>query len=206
MPRRSPFAGLTDGPGPDAEVLELGRPTRAALGFLGAANGFLAALGLAALGYAAFGASGAPRAVSAVVGVGFLAAAVGLVWVAVRAVRVCQGLAFDAAAVWWRSGAALVRVPWAAVATVRLTEPAAPRGRSSVGRTGAVEVCQSAESVVREAVRQHPELAERVANGSGALRFAFRLPVAADEPRLAAALARFAPVQWRPSSGPAVGT
>ncbi|HEX4704550.1 MAG TPA: hypothetical protein VH352_20655 [Pseudonocardiaceae bacterium] len=208
MPRPSPFADLADsqgGPAPDAVVVELGRPTRAALGCFGLTTLFLAAVALAALSYAVFREPGprtAPpslRVVAAVLGGIFLLIVLGLGTIAVKAVRSRQGMAVDADAVWWRADRTLVRLPWSDIAAVRLVTPIKIRGqRTSTPRTPAVELCP----VDEQTVRRYPALADRVTGGEPArpglpaLRFAFRLPSVEDGPRMAEALARFAPVQW----------
>jgi hypothetical protein len=208
VPRPSPFADLADGqdgPAPDALVIELGRPTRAALGCFGLTTLFLAAVALAALSYAIFrvpGPTTAPpslRPVAAVLGGIFLLIVVGLVAIAVKAVRSRQGLALDAAAVWWRADRTLVRLPWSDIAAVRLVTPQRVRGqRSSTPRTPAVELCP----VDGETIRRHPALTDRVTGGEPirpglpSLRFTFRLPSVADGTTVAAAIARLAPVQW----------
>jgi hypothetical protein len=198
----SPFADTTDGPAEDAVLVELGRPTRIALGCFGGTTVFLAFVALAALSYAVFtwpGPVTAPpalRPVAAVLGVLFLAMVCGLVAVAVRVVRHRQALAFDAAAVWCRTERATVRLPWSELAAVRVVAPIVPKGmRTSAPRTPTVELCPAAEATVR----QHPELAESVTGGAPVrpdlptLRFAFRLSSADDEPVVEAALDRFAP-------------
>lgn len=208
MPRPSPFADLADsqgGPAPDAVVVELGRPTRAALGCFGLTTLFLAAVALAALSYAVFREPGprtAPpslRVVAAVLGGIFLLIVLGLGTIAVKAVRSRQGMAVDADAVWWRADRTLVRLPWSDIAAARLVTPTRIRGqRTSTPRTPAVELCP----VDEQTVRRYPALADRVTGGEPArpglpaLRFAFRLPSVEDGPRMAEALARFAPVQW----------
>ncbi|HEX5119390.1 MAG TPA: hypothetical protein VFW65_29720 [Pseudonocardiaceae bacterium] len=198
----SPFADTADGPAADAVIVELGRPTRMALGCFGATTVFLAFVALAALSYAAFtwpGPVTAPpalRPVAAVLGVLFLAMVCGLVAVAVRVVRHRQALAFDADAVWCRTERATVRLPWADLAAVRIVAPSLPKGvRTSAPRTPTVELCPAAEATVR----RHPELADSVTGGEPvrpdlpSLRFAFRLSSADDEPAVDAALDRFAP-------------
>jgi hypothetical protein len=209
MARSSPFAdlpGYPDGPGPDAVAVELGRPTRAALGCFGLTTLFLAALALAALSYAVFGQPGprdAPpslRVVAAVLGGIFLLLVVVLGTIAVKAVRSRQGLAFDADGVWWRADRTLVRLPWSDIAVVRLVAPPARvRGaRTSAPRTPTVELCPKDV----ETVRRHPALTDWVTGGAPvapglpAMRFAFRLPSVADGGPIAAAIARFAPEQW----------
>lgn len=214
--RPSPFADVTDGPGPDAVVVELGHPTRAALGCFGFTTVFLAAIALPALSYAVFGtpgpvsASGTLRAVAAVVGAVFLVIVAGLAVVAVRAVRTRQGLAFDAGGAWWRLDGDLLRLPWDELAVARLVAPVVVRGmRTSAPRTPTVELCPVDDSVIRRAAASRPRLADRVTSGEPpapglpALRFAFRLPPGADEGAVVAALERFAPRQWAAGQEPA---
>jgi hypothetical protein len=213
--RPSPFADVADGPAPDAVVVELGRPTRAALGCFGLTTVFLAVIALPALSYAVFGAPGpasAPgslRAVAGVLGAVFLVIVVGLALVAVRAVRARQGLAFDADGAWWRLDGDLLRLPWAELAAARLVTPVVVRGmRTSAPRTPTVELCPVDDAVIREAAATRPRLADRVtageppAPGLPALRFAFRLSSAADEGAVVAALERFAPAQWAAGRAP----
>jgi hypothetical protein len=209
MGRSSPFADLAgpqDGPAADAVVVELGRPTRAALGCFGLTTLFLAAVALAALSYALFGQPGprdAPpslRLVAAVLGGIFLLIVVVLGAVAVKAVRGRQGLALDADGVWWRADRTLVRLPWSDIAAARLVgPPARVRGaRTSTPRTPAVELCP----VDIETIRRYPALTdwvtggEPVGPGGSTMRFAFRLPSVADGEAMGEAMARFAPVQW----------
>jgi hypothetical protein len=209
MARRSPFAdlvGRSDGPAADAVVVELGRPSRAALGCFGLTTLFLAALAVAALSYAVSGWPGprvAPPAlhsVAAVVGGIFLLIVVVLGTVAVKAVRGRQGLAFDSGGVWWRADRTLVRLPWSDIAVARLvTPPARVRGvRTSTPRTPAVELCPKDV----QTIRQYPALTDRVSGGAPvapglpAMRFVFRLPSVADSEPVGAAIARFAPDQW----------
>ncbi len=209
MARSSPFADLAgrpDGPSADAVVVELGRPTRAALGCFGLTTLFLAALALAALSYAVVGWPGprdAPpslRPVAAVLGGIFLLIVVVLGAIAVKAVRGRQGLALDADCVWWRADRTLVRLPWSDIAAARLvTPPSKIRGaRTSTPRTPAVELWP----VDVETIRRHPALTDRVTGGgpvgpeSLTMRFAFRLPSVADGGPIGEAIARFAPDQW----------
>lgn len=205
MPRSSPFADVTDGPAADAVVVELGRPTRMALGCFGATTAFLAVVGLAALSYAIFGVpgpQGAPstlRPVTAVLGVLFLLMVAGLVLVTVRATRPRQGLAFDADGVWWRADRALVRLAWHDIGLVRVVAPVPPKGvRTSAPRTPIVEVCPVDEATIR----RWPALAGSVTGGEPVrddlprLRFAFRLSFADDGPTVAAAVAMLAPDRW----------
>lgn len=206
--RPSPFADLAaghDGPAPDALVVELGRPTRVALGCFGLTTLFLAVVALAALSYSIFrvpGPGAAPpslRPVAAVLGGLFLVIVVGLVAVAVKAVRARQGLALDAAGVWWRADQTVVRLPWSDIAAVRLVTPQRVRGqRSSTPRTPAVELCP----VDGATIQRYPALTDRVTGGEPIrpglprLRFTFRLPSVADGTTVSEAIARLAPVQW----------
>jgi hypothetical protein len=199
--RSSPFADVADGPATDAVIVELGGLTRIALGCFGGTTLFLAVVALAALGYAVFDhpAASALRAVAAVLGALFALMVVGLTFVVVRALRHRQGLAFDAEAVWCRPERALVRLPWSELALVRVVPPAFAKGvRTSAPRTPTVELCPVDEAVVL----RYPALAESVTSGEPvrpdlpALRFAFPLSSSADEPTVAAAVARFAPDKW----------
>lgn len=208
MARPSPFADLADeqgGPAPDALVVELGRPTRVALGCFGLTTLFLAAVALAALSYAVFhvpGPSTAPpslRVVAAVLGGIFLLIVIGLATIAVKAVRSRQGLALDADAVWWRADRTLVRLPWSDIAAARLVTPQRVRGqRSSTPRTPAVELCP----VDGATIRRYPALTDRVTGGEPirpglpSLRFTFRLPSVADGTTVSDTIARLAPAQW----------
>jgi hypothetical protein len=209
MPRPSPFADVADGPSSDAVVVELGRPTRAALGCFGVTTLFLALVALAALSYAVFGHPGpsdAPsslRVVAAVVGGIFALIVVGLVAVAVRAVRGRHGIAFDTTGVWWRADRASARLPWSEIAAARVSTPVRVRGvRTSAPRTPAVELCPVDEQVIR----RYPALTNLVTAGEPfradlpLLRFTFRLSSADDEGSVADALARFAPEQWAEGS------
>jgi hypothetical protein len=201
MARRSPFADLddgADGPAPDALVVELGRPTRAALGCFGLTTAFLAAIGLAALSYAVFGvpgpgtAPGGPRVVTAVLGGIFLLIVVGLGVTMVKAMRSRQALALDAAGVWWRADSAPVLVPWSDIAAVQVVTPGKVRGaRTSTPRTPAVELCP----VDDDTIRRYPALTDQVIGGAPCLRFVFRLPMAAGK-SVADTIARLAPDQW----------
>jgi hypothetical protein len=209
MVRSSPFADLAgqqDGPAVDAVVVELGRPTRAALGCFSLTTLFLAAVGLAALSYALFGQPGprgAPpslRPVAAVLGGIFLLIVVVLAMVVVKAVRGRQGLALDADGVWWRADRTLVQVPWTDISAARLVAPPARvRGvRTSTPRTPAVELCP----VGIETIRRYPALTDWVTGGEpigpdgSTIRFAVRLPSVSDGDAVGAAIARFAPGQW----------
>ncbi|HEX5401941.1 MAG TPA: hypothetical protein VFX16_06525 [Pseudonocardiaceae bacterium] len=198
---RSPFADVVDGPAEDAVVIELGGLTRVALGCFTMTTVFLALLALAALGYAVLDHPAAPalRAVAAVLGALFALMVVGLAIVAIRAARHRQGLAFDADAVWCRPERTLVRLPWPELAMVRVVPPRFQKGvRTSAPRTPTVELCPADEAVVR----RYPALADSVTSGEPVradlpvLRFAFPLSCAADEPAVAAAVARFAPDRW----------
>jgi hypothetical protein len=205
MARPSPFADRADGPAPDALVVELGRPSRAALGCFGLTTVFLAVVALAAVSYAIFrvpgptAAPGALRVVAAVLGGIFLLIVVGLGTVAVKAVRSRQGLALDAHGVWWRADQALVLVPWSDIAAARLVTPPKVRGaRSSTPRTPAVELCP----VDDDTIRRYPALTDRVTGGEPIrpglprLRFTFRLPSVTDGRSVADMIARLAPDQW----------
>jgi hypothetical protein len=197
---KQPFADLADGPADDAVVLELNKPTRAALGCFGVTTLFLAALAVAALAYVFDQPhSGALRVVAAVLGTVFGLMAVALVVVATRVVRQRQGVAFDADALWWRTERGLARLPWAEIGAVRVVAPVVIKGmRSSAPRTPRVEVCPLDEATIRG----YPALADSVTAGEPiradlpVLRFTFRLPQAEDEPVVAAAVARFAQGLW----------
>lgn len=211
MARPSPFAdltGLTDGadrPSDDAFVVELGRPTRAALGCFGLTTLFLAAVALAAISYAIFrvpgprDAPGSLRGVAAVLGGIFLVIVVGLAVIAIKAVRSRQGLALDAAGVWWRADATLVKLPWSDIAAARLVTDVRVRGiRSSAPRTPSVELCP----VDGETIRRYPALTDRVTFGEPVrpglpnLRYTFRLPSVTAGETVSATIARLAPAAW----------
>lgn len=185
--------------------MELGRPTRMALGCFGSTTVFLALVALAALSYGITGEpgpSGAPpalRPVATVLGVVFLAIVTGLAMVTVRATRPHQGLGFDADALWWRSDRSVTRLPWQDVAVVRVVGPTVPKGvRTSAPRTPTVQVCPADEATIRA----YPALAEQVTGGEPVrdglprLRFAFRLSSTEDGATVAAAVTRFAPERW----------
>jgi len=214
MARPSPFADLADDadrPAGDALVVELGRPTRAALGCFGLTTLFLAAVAVAALSYAVFRVPGprtAPsslRSVAAVLGAIFLVIVIGLAVIAVKAVRSRQGLALDADAVWWRADATLVKLPWSDIAAARLVTDERIRGvRSSTPRTPAIELCP----VDGETIRRHPALTDRVTGGDPirpglpSLRYTFRLPSVAAGTTVSATIARLAPTQWAAGTTP----
>jgi hypothetical protein len=199
VPRPSPFADLAEGPSAAAVTVELGRPSRAAFGCFGSTTAFLAVVAAAAIGCAVVGPasfSTALRWVAAVLGVLFLALAAALVLVAVRAGRVRQGLALDAEAVWWRSDAVLVRLPWSELAAARMVEPVRIRGlRTSTPRVPALQLAPPDE----DTVRRHPDLLGAVTAGEPlrpelpTLRFTFQPSSAEDAAAIAAALTRFAP-------------
>lgn len=208
MPRRSPFADLHDGPADNAVVVEIGRPSRAALGCFGLTTVFLAVISLAAIGYAAFrpaASSGAARGLAGVLGAIFLVLVAGLVVVGLRAARVRQGLAFDAEAAWWRSDRTLVRLPWASVAAVQLVEPVRVRGlRTSAPKAPAAQLTTVDEPTLRQLLRDHPRLVDAVISGEPVgpglpgLRLSFRLSTPDDGARVAGAIGRFAPDLWLP--------
>jgi len=201
MPRPSPFADLdaTEKPAADAVIVELGRPTRAAFGCFGLTTLFLAVIALAAVGYAVAGppsSNTALRWVAAVLGGVFVLLVGVLVVVAVRANRIRQGLAVDADAVWWRSDAVLVRLPWTDLAAAELVEPVHIRGlRSSTPKAPSVQL----HPVDEDTLKRYPRLLDAVTAGEPAapgrpsLRFTFRLLSTADGEAVAAALDRFRP-------------
>ena len=201
MPRPSPFADLdaTEQPAADAVIVELGRPTTRAFGCFGLTTLFLAVVAAAAIGYAVAGppSSNTPlRWLAAVLGGVFVLLAAGLVAVAIRAGRVRQGLALDADAVWWRSDAVLVRLPWTDLAAARMVEPVRIRGmRSSVPKAPSVQLSPVDEATLK----RYPQLLDAITAGEPprpelpGLRFTFRLSSAADGETVSAALTRFAP-------------
>jgi hypothetical protein len=205
MPRRSPFAGVDDGPAEDAVVVALGGPTRTALGCFGLTTLFVALVAVGALSYAIVGTPGPPNApaslhvVAGVLGGLFLLMVVGLASVAVRATRRTHGLAFTADAVWCRPERALVRLSWSEIATVRVVAPEVRGARTSTPRTPSVELTPVDEAVAR----RHPALVDSVTSGApvepgcSPLRFTFRLSSAEDGATVAAAVDRFAPDKWR---------
>lgn len=205
MPRSSPFAGLVDGPAPDAVTVEIERPKAVAIGCFGVVTLFLAILAAAAFSYAAgavvnrtSGTPGSLRVVAIVLGIVFVVIVVALVVVTVKALRARQGLGFDQRAVWWRDGAELVRLPWADIAAARLVRPKKPRrGRSSTPVTPTVELYPTSVDTLREYAR----LVDKVISGEPArpdlpvLRFSFRLPDPATADLVETAVGRFAPDQ-----------
>jgi hypothetical protein len=206
VPRTTPFAGLDDGPAPDAAIIEVGRPKPLALGCLGLTTLFLAVLAAAAFSYAAgavvntsLGAPSALRIVAVVLGIVFIVIVIGLVGVTVKAVRARQGLAIDAGAVWWRDGARLVEVPWADIAAARLVFPKKIRGaRSSTPVTPTLELFPADLDVLRG----YPDLVDTVISGERLredlpiLRFSFQLPTSESAELAEAALRRHAARQW----------
>lgn len=211
MPRTSPFADLDDGPAADAVVIEVGRPKPMALGCLGLTTLFLTVLAIAALSYAAgavvnttAGTRGSLRIVAVVLGIVFIVVVIGLVMVTVKAVRGRQGLAFDAHAVWWRDGVALVRLPWTEVTAARLDVPKKVRGaRSSNPITPTLELYPTD----LDTLRGYPALVDKMISGAAprpelpVLRLRFQLPTSESAEQAEAAVARFAPRQWSIGQG-----
>lgn len=205
MPRSSPFAGLVDGPAPDAVTVEVGRPKAIAIGCFGVVTLFLAILAVAAFTYAAgavvnttMGTPASLRVVAVVLGVVFVSIVLALVVITVKALRARQGLGFDGRAVWWRDGAKLVELPWTDIAAARLVRPAKVRGgRSSVPVAPSVELYPTSVDTLRE----YTQLLDKVISGEPAtpelpvLRFSFQLPDPATAEAVEAAMSRFAPVQ-----------
>jgi hypothetical protein len=205
VPRSSPFAGLVDGPAPDAVTVEVGRPKAIAIGCFGMVTLFLAILAVAAFSYAAgavvnrtSGTPGSLRVVAVVLGIVFVAIVVALIAVTVKALRGRQGLGFDQRAVWWRDGAQLVELPWDDIAAARLVRPKKTRGsRSSAPVTPTVELYPTSVDTLRE----YTQLLDKVVSGEPArpelpvLRFSFRLPDPATAEQVEAAVSRFAPAQ-----------
>jgi hypothetical protein len=205
VPRSSPFAGLVDGPAPDAVTVEVGRPKALAIGCFGVVTLFLAVLAVAAFSYAAgavvnktAGTSASLRVVAVVLGIVFVVIVVSLIVVTVKAVRGRQGLGFDQRAVWWRDGAQLVELPWGDIAAARLVRPKKARGgRSSTPVTPTVELYPTSVDTLREYVA----LVDKVVSGEPArpelpvLRFSFRLPDPATADQVESAVGRFAPTQ-----------
>jgi hypothetical protein len=205
VPRSSPFAGLVDGPAPDAVTVEVGRPKAIAIGCFGVVTLFLAILAVAAFSYAAgavvnrtAGTPGSLRVVAVVLGIVFVLIVVALVVVTVKALRARQGLGFDERAVWWRDGAKLVELPWADIAAARLVRPANVRGgRSSAPVTPSVELYPTSVDTLRE----YTQLLDKVISGEPVtpelpvLRFSFRLPDPAAAEAVESAMGRFAPAQ-----------
>ncbi|HJP79038.1 MAG TPA: hypothetical protein VJ914_32500 [Pseudonocardiaceae bacterium] len=205
MPRSSPFAGLVDGPAPDAVTVEVGRPKAIAIGCFGVVTLFLAILAVAAFTYAAgavvnttMGTPGSLRVVAVVLGIVFVAIVIALIVITVKALRARQGLGFDERAVWWRDGAKLVELPWTDIAAARLVRPAKVRGgRSSVPVAPSVELYPTSVDTLRE----YTQLLDKVISGEPAtpelpvLRFSFQLPDPATAEAVEAAMGRFAPAQ-----------
>jgi hypothetical protein len=203
--RAQPFAGIADGPAPDAAIVEFGRPAPIALGCVGATAFLVALLGLTSLSYAAFhwpgpaAASTGLRTVGAVVGVLFLLLVLGVVAIEVRVLRNRQALAFDSRALWCQVDSAHVRLPWDELAAVRVVDPAVKeRIRTSARRMPTVEVWPKRDGTVT----RYPALAAMITSGDplrpgmSGLRFAFRLDAVADRAVVLGAVRRFGPEQW----------
>lgn len=205
MPRSSPFAGLADGPAPDAVTVEVGRPKAIAFGCFGVVIVFLAILAAAAFSYAAgavvnrtAGTPGSLRVVAVVLGIVFVLIVVALIVITVQALRGQQGLGLDERAVWWRDGATLVELPWTDIAAARLVRPAPVRGgRSSVPVTPALELYPASV----DTLRAYPGLVGKIISGEPVkpelpvMRFSFQLPDQASAEAVESAMGRFAPAQ-----------
>ena len=203
MPRTSPFAGLVDGPAPDAVTVEIGRPKPVAVGCFGLVTLFLAILAVAAFTFAAnvrvnksASSAGSLRVIAVVLGIVFAVIVVFLFVVTVKALRTRQGLAFDERAVWWRDGAELVTLPWTDISAARLVRPVTIRGRrSSQPLAPSVELYPAS----MDALRAHQGLMNKVAagppprEGLPKLRFSFSLPGADTADLVEATMGRFAP-------------
>lgn len=205
MPPHPPFPPAGGGPAPDATVLVVERPTRPALGCVGAIAVFLAVIAGAALAYAAGGftasAATTPRVVCGIAGGVFLALLVLLVAALVSTLRQVEALAVDGRGVWWSGRGGPVVLPWSVLAAARVVPPTGPkRGRS--GRP-TLELFPTDDETVRRAVSgphaSHGGLRERVSAGEApgeglpSLRFAFRLPATDAADRLSDAVAAAAP-------------
>jgi hypothetical protein len=203
--RTQPFADLTDGPAPDAAVVEFGRPAPIALGCVGGTAFLVGLIGLASLIFAAFGwpgpagASAALRAVGAVVGVLFLLLVLAVAAIEVRVLRHRQALAFDSRALWCQVDAGHVRLPWDELAAVRVVDPKVKeRIRTSARRMPTVEVWPKLDGTIT----RYPALATAISYGdplrpgTTGLRFAFRLDAVTDREAVLAAVRRFGPGQW----------
>jgi hypothetical protein len=197
------FAGLVDGPAPDAMSVEIGRPKPLAMGCFGLVTLFLAILAVAAFTFAAnlrvntsASSAGSLRVIAVVLGIVFAVIVVFLSVVTVKALRARQGLAFDERAVWWRDGAELVELPWSELAAARLERPVKTRGRrSSQPLAPSVELYPTS----MDALRAHQSLMTKVAAGTPPhaglpkLRFSFSLPDAGAADLVEATMSRFAP-------------
>jgi hypothetical protein len=207
MDRVSPFADLAEGPAPDAVVLPLLRPSRAAFGCVTLAALFFAVSAMVALGYAITGTPFAPaytaalglRITAVVFAVLFLAVVVALVIAAVRVARTRHGVAFDSTGVWWRDGDRVAAIPWAEFGLARMTTPVFIRGlRSSAPRTPTLQLCP----VTNDTLRSRRPLADRATIISEdeptgpRLWLAFQLLSTADATAAAEAVRRYAPEQW----------
>jgi hypothetical protein len=203
----SPFADLAEGPAPDAVVLPLLRPSRAAFGCVLCTALFFVASAAIAVIYAATGAlfatrhPGIPglRITAAAFALLFLVVVAALVVAAVRVARTRHGVAFDAEGVWWRDGDRLVTIPWAEFGVARMVTPVFIRGlRSSAPRTPSLQLCPVGE----ETIRGRPVLADRATivredePDGPKLWLTFQLLSAADAAAAAAAVRRHAPEQW----------
>jgi hypothetical protein len=203
VPRTSPFAGVVDGPAPDAVTVETGRPKPVAVGCFGLVTLFLAILAVAAFTFAAnlrvnksASSAGSLRVLAVVLGIVFAVIVVFLFVVTVKALRTRQGLAFDERAVWWRDGAELVELPWTDVAAARLVRPKKVRGRrSSQPLAPSVEVYPTS----MDELRAHQSLMTKVAVGDAPrdglprMRFSFSLPGSDAADLVEATMSRFAP-------------
>jgi hypothetical protein len=152
-------------------VLVVERPSRPALGCVGAIVLFLALIAGTALAYAAGGFTGssatAPRVVCGIAGGVFLALLVLLLTAVVSTVRNVEGLAVDERGVWWAGRGVRLVLPWSMLAAARVLPPTGPkRGRS--GRP-TVELFPVDAETVRGALTgpeaSHGALRERVSAG-----------------------------------------
>jgi hypothetical protein len=203
VPRTSPFAGVVDGPAPDAVTVETGRPKPVAVGCFGLVTLFLAILAAAAFTFAAnlradrsASSAGSLRVLAVVLGVVFAVIVVFLFVVTVSALRTRQGLAFDERAVWWRDGDELVELPWTDITAARVVRPATTRRRrSSQPLTPSVELYPADLAPLRG----HQRLMTKVTTGAPKhaglpkLGFSFSLPGADAADLVEVTMGRFGP-------------
>jgi hypothetical protein len=203
VPRTSPFAGVVDGPAPEAVTVEIGRPKPVAVGCFGLVTLFLAILAVAAFTFAAnlrvnksASSAGSLRVLAVVLGIVFAVIVVFLFVVTVKALRTRQGLAFDERAAWWRDGDELVELPWTDIAAARLVRPKKTRGRRSSQPLAPSLELYPADMA---ALRGHQGLMTKVAVGEPArsglprMRFSFSLPGSDTADLVESTMGRFAP-------------
>lgn len=203
MPRTSPFAGVVDGPAPEAVTVEIGRPKPVAVGCFGLVTLFLAILAAAAFTFAAnlrvnksASSAGSLRVLAVVLGIVFAVIVVFLFVVTVKALRMRQGLAFDERAVWWRDGDELVELPWTDIAAARLVRPKKARGRrSSQPLAPSLELYPADMAALRghQGLMTKVAVGEPVRSGLPTMRFSFSLPGSDTADLVESTMGRFAP-------------